>query len=135
MTTADPVRIRTADLGPDLLGEWDPNTRTIWLHRDLSPAQRRCTLAHELVHAMRDDEGCHDDVLDAHQETVVRKITARLLISADALADRIAWTLEHSELAEDLAVDVATLYDRLRWLTPAEIEQIEMRIARIERAA
>lgn len=135
MTTADPVRIRTTDLGPNLLGEWDPNSRTIWLHRELTPPQRRCTLTHELVHALRDDEGCHDDVLDARQETVVRKITARLLISVDQLAEHIAWTVEHSELAEDLDVDLDTLYDRLRWLTPAEIEQVEARIARIERAA
>ena len=132
---SDPVRIRVADLGDGILGEWDPNTRIIWLHERLSPRQLRCTLGHELVHAMRDDEGCLDPVLDAHQETVVRKITARLLIPLDRLAATVMETLEEREAAEDLNVDMNTLIDRLRWLTATEKVQIERRIAALERVA
>jgi Zn-dependent peptidase ImmA (M78 family) len=127
--------VRCADLGDDLMGEWDPDTMTVWLHRDLSAAQLRCTLAHELVHAMRGDERCRDGVLDARQEAAVRRLTARLLIPVPRLAAALAWTHDEHELAAELHVDLDTLHARREHLTAAERTELLDLIARTERAA
>lgn len=134
MGEVGPVTIQTADLGT-VDGVWDPDTRTIWLHRDLTPAQRRCTLAHEVIHAARGDEKCADHVLTARQERLVDEIAARLLIPLDALADALATDPHEPALCEALHVDVPTLAARLRYLTAEEVVHLQTRIQRIEHVA
>jgi Zn-dependent peptidase ImmA (M78 family) len=128
------VTVRTADLGP-LLGQWDPETRTIWLHHDLTPAERRCTLAHELVHALRGDERCATDILTERQEATVRRLTAEILIPLPRLTEALRWCRDDHELAEELEVDLDTVIARRESLTPAEIDLLQTLIARLERAA
>lgn len=77
--TPDGIDIRYRDLG-DNAGAWDPDTGIIWIHHNLAQAEHRCTLIHEVVHAMRGDEKCHDAVLNQRQERAVDRIAARILI-------------------------------------------------------
>lgn len=133
MTVAT-VTIRTKDLG-DLAGAWDPDTRTIWLHRDLTPAARRCTLQHELIHAARGDEKCDDHVLDARQERLVDEMAAILLIDLDDLADALVWSSGKAEMCAVLNVDRPTLTARLRYLSDAEHAYLSTRMARVEHIA
>lgn len=128
------VTVRTADLG-DLDGAYDQNTRTIWLHEDLSPAGRRCTLTHELIHAAREDVRCEDHVLNARQERLVDEMAAILLIELDDLADAMAWCSGKAEMCSVLNVDRDTLDTRLRYLAFDDHRYIEARIALIEHAA
>lgn len=132
---ADVVVVRCADLGDDLMGEWVQDTMTIWLDHRLTPAQRRCTLAHELVHAMRGDRRCEDSVLNARQEAAVRRLTARLLVPLPRLAAALAWTQDEHELAAELHVDLDTLHARREHLTADERAELLDLIARTERAA
>lgn len=135
MTTApDRIEIRTRDLG-DLAGAWDPDTRTIWLHHDLTGAEYRSTLAHELVHALRGDERCATHELNERQEALVDRIAATLLVPLDQLVDGLRWCYSDRELAEYLSVDLDTVRTRLTRLTDAETAYINARLDSIERAA
>lgn len=113
------ITVRYDDLG-DTLGYCDTHTRTIWLHEAMGTTQRRCTLAHELIHLQRG--GLPDDpVAAAEEEQLVDRITARLLIPhLDELADVLSHTGSHREAARVLHVDVATLAARLLHLDPGE---------------
>lgn len=83
-------------------------------------AERRSTLAHELVHAERRDEPCGSIVLDARQELVVSKLAARRLIPIRDLGEALAWASSVHEAADELWVDEDTLRVRLAHLHPSE---------------
>ncbi|MDD2859009.1 MAG: ImmA/IrrE family metallo-endopeptidase [Candidatus Nanopelagicales bacterium] len=134
MARVETVTIRTADLG-DVDGMWDPDTRIIWLHQDLTPAERRCTLAHEIIHAARGDEHCRDHVLNARQERLVDEIASRLLIPLDLLADALVWCHDDAQLCDALDVDLDTLDARRRFLTLEERHYLSARISTIEHVA
>lgn len=90
---------------------------TIWLHRGLSQAERRCTLTHELLHV---------EMPDASEATIELE-TARRLITLDQLVDAFSW-LRHpgiSALADHLWVDQQTAATRMRNLDPIEVATIE----------
>lgn len=61
---------------------------TITLHPLLTQAERRSTLAHELVHLERGPAPPH---LTAREELLVEEIAARRLVDLDDLADAIVW--------------------------------------------
>ena len=122
------------DLG-DLFGAWDPDTRIIWLHHDLTQAERRSTLAHEIIHALRGDEPCADSVLDHRQELVVSRIAARILISLESFAAALSVCRNDHELAEELNVDIDTIPAMWDSLTRAEVEYVESLMLVIEEAA
>ena len=91
--------------------------RTIWLHSELTQAERRCTLTHELLHV---------EMPDAAEDHVERE-TARRLITVDQLVDAFQW-LRHPDvhsLADHLWVDPQTAANRMRHLDPIEVAQIE----------
>jgi Zn-dependent peptidase ImmA (M78 family) len=134
MGEVGPVTIQTADLGT-VDGVWDPDTRTIWLHRDLTPAQRRCTLAHEVIHAARGDEKCADHVLTARQERLVEEIASRLLVPLPALADALTHSSDEGALCEELHVDAATLRSRLSYLTLDERRFLREHLEKVEHVA
>lgn len=134
MAKVETVTVRTADLG-HRDGLWDPDTRTIWLHYDLTPAQRRCTLAHEVIHAARGDEKLHDHVLTARQERLVDEIAARLLIALDDLADALRWCGSDGHLCEVLNVDSPTLAARMQHLTEEERDYLRVRLSLLEHIA
>lgn len=82
-------------------------------------AQRRSTLAHELVHDERRVFPV-DRVLRAREELTVERIAARRLIALDHLVDVLRWTRSTGEVAAELWVDVPMLKALGRSLTDAE---------------
>jgi hypothetical protein len=109
---------------PGRLGQWCQRTMTMTLHPEQSQRQRRCTVAHELIHAERGHYGaCHSTV-----DRAVHAEAARRLISLDELVDALLWSQDEQELAEDLWVDVATVMTRLEGLTEYERVEIDRRL-------
>lgn len=104
---------------------------TIILHPLLTQAERRSTLAHELVHLERGPAPPH---LAAREELIVEEIAARRLVDLDDLADAIAWHDGHAHdgMAEDLWVDRAILLARIRALNDEERAHINTIMARKE---
>lgn len=96
-------------------------------------AERRSTLAHELVHAERRDEPCGSLVLDARQESVVSQLAARRLIPIRALGEALAWSDCIDEIADELWVDRFTVRVRLEHLHPAERAYLKRRLEQHER--
>lgn len=93
-------------------------------------AQRRSTLAHELVHDERRVFPT-DRVLRAREELTVERIAARRLIQLDALVDALLWARDARETAAELWVDLPMLVTFIRSLTDTERtwinEQMEAR--------
>ncbi|GAB2613823.1 hypothetical protein GCM10027067_26750 [Pseudactinotalea suaedae] len=124
------VRLEWSRLRPGLLGATD-GEGVVVLHPEQSQRQRRCTLAHELAHVKLGHTGSCGPVEDAQ----ARDLAARWLIPIEALLDALRWTRDWEELADELWVDVATLQDRLDWLTDDEREQVVALNQEIERGA
>lgn len=99
---------------------------TIVLHPDMLQVERRCTLAHELVHVdMGHTSGCN-----TAEERAVQAETARRLIPLHRLADTLAWALSHDEAADELWVTPEVLTDRIEHLTPEELAWLEQHTER-----
>jgi hypothetical protein len=128
------ISVHTAALPPPPMGLWDESTRTVWLHRDLTSAERRSTLAHELVHAERGDVPCGDPVLDTRQELRVESEAARRLLPLPLLSDVLRWARDPREAAAELDVDPAMLAVRLADLTAAERARLRATIGRVDAA-
>lgn len=128
------VTITVANLEPGMLGWWDGDVEPageIVVSRASSQAERRCTVRHEWGHGQRGDRLAAADewpdpsLLEIKDDNIVRRETARDMITLDALADALVWSQDETEVAEDLWVDIATLRDRLRTLTQAESDGLE----------
>ncbi|AXK77196.1 MULTISPECIES: ImmA/IrrE family metallo-endopeptidase [Mycobacteriaceae] len=100
--------------------------KRIWLDKRLNQAERRCTLAHELVHIERGPVP-PDPEMAALEEEIVDEIASRRLIAGDDLIATIrecpsgglqAWAFR-------LWVDTPMLTARLKTLRANEIEAIE----------
>jgi hypothetical protein len=96
----------------------------IWICRRLNQAQRRSTLAHELIHIERglppnDPRGL------AREERLVSELAARRLITLQDLTAALKWSREPAELADALWVDADTLKARMQSLDPIEVAQLE----------
>lgn len=91
-------------------------------------AERRSTLAHELVHLEREQPPPH---LTDYEELIVEEIAAR------RIADAILWHdgNAHDDLADDLWVDRAILVARIRALDHEDRAYIERIVARREGSA
>lgn len=98
--------------------------RRIWLARGLTQAERRCTLTHELVHRER-GRVPDDPAAAAAEERIVEEISARRLITLQALTDGLRWSRDPRELADHLWVDEPTLSTRMTTLDPFEVSQLE----------
>lgn len=73
------------NIGNNLIGIFDLATNTIILERNATYRQKKCALAHELVHwYYGDEDGEH--ILKAKAETRTRHVTARLLINSSEYA-------------------------------------------------
>lgn len=96
--------------------------RVIWLDKNLQQVERRCALAHELVHIEFGHDGCQRPCIE-HQVNVE---TARRLITIADLCRHLAWARSPQELAEDLWVTTEVLTDRLQSLTPDETVQLSL---------
>ncbi|MEV8180299.1 ImmA/IrrE family metallo-endopeptidase [Specibacter sp. NPDC078692] len=96
--------------------------RVIWLDKRLQQDERRCALAHELVHMERGHDGCQSPGIE-YQVCVE---TARRLILIEDLCSSAAWARSHQEHAEDLWVTPEVLTHRLTSLTPNETAQLSL---------
>ncbi|MDO5533199.1 MAG: ImmA/IrrE family metallo-endopeptidase [Propionibacteriaceae bacterium] len=91
--------------------------RTIWLARGLSQRERRCTLAHELVHV---DWG-HTEGQPANVEAAVNAEAARrLLPDLGTIGRALAWARTLDEAALELWVTREILVARLDALDDSE---------------
>jgi hypothetical protein len=104
----------------DLLGTWCERTKTITLHPDQNQAERRCTAAHELLHAERGDTSC---------DWRTHRDAARLLIDVHDLGEALAYYGDDlTQVAEELWVDEDTLRVRLDHLHPSERGYLQRRL-------
>lgn len=99
-------------------------TRTLTLDPRQLQVERRCTLAHELVHIARGPVP-DDDWLAAREEAAVEQQTARELISLDTLLDALKWSRDPHEVADLCWVTVEVLTTRIQHLHPAERHFLE----------
>ncbi|ANW67619.1 hypothetical protein BCA37_10530 [Mycobacterium sp. djl-10] len=99
---------------------------TILIDQDQLQAERRCTVAHELVHDERRIFPA-DPVMHAKEETLVERTAARRLIAMPDLVDamRACSTRLSDELAEHLWVDPPMLEARMSALDPVEVAELE----------
>lgn len=112
-----------------VMGEADHEAQTVSLRRGLSYEERRCTLLHELLHLER---GPALTTTCDRDEDAVRRTTARLMLpSVRQLGEALAWAHDEREAADELAVDVGVLRDRLRWLHPSERHYLTRRLAEV----
>lgn len=115
-------------LPDDEMGRWIPDRQTIVLDDRLDQAERRCTLVHEMVHHVSGDHAGLAPELAEMQERICLERTARLLITTPALADAMRWSPHIDEIAEQLWVDEATVWNRLDHLTAEETAYLRSRI-------
>jgi hypothetical protein len=92
-------------------------------------AERRSTIAHEVEHITR---GPAHVGYERREELAVCRATAKRLITFEALVDAMVWSGDEYELAAELWVDVGTVRDRLRSLSPWESAEISRRMERAE---
>lgn len=98
------------------------STQKISLREDLSQADRRSALLHEIEHLVGGPaiRGYVDQ-----DEQAVRARAARWLIPFENLAEAMVWAGDEYELAEELWVDVFTVRERLNGLTAGESAELE----------
>lgn len=104
-------------------------TATISLRRGMTLAERRSTIAHEIEHITR---GPAQVGYERREELAVCRAAAKRLITFEALVDAMVWSGDEYELAAELWVDVGTVRDRLRSLSPWESAEISRRMERAE---
>lgn len=117
------------DLPEGLLGLTVWESKTVFLTTGMLQVERRCTIAHETAHI---EAGPPAPGLRERQELQVRRTTCRrLLPNVHAIADALVWSRgDVHQAADELWVDVATLQDRLEFMThPAEREILRRRLA------
>lgn len=110
----------------DKLGRTNWHDRTITLDPDQDQAQRRSTLAHELVHVERGPIG--NVHYRPREERLVDAVAARRLIGIRDLGEALAWAHNLAEAADELWVDESMLRARLEHLHPAERHYLRRRL-------
>lgn len=108
---------------------WEPDHRVILIDRRLGQAARRSRLAHELAHIDRGDERCAHgpdaDRLNRRQERYADELAARRLIPFERLLTVLQVDQDEHQHAQELGVDLATLFARIRAVTPTERDRLE----------
>lgn len=125
------VRVVIESMPDDLLGEVRDGGRLIALRAGTSGAQRRCTLAHEIVHLERGILDCGPWL--QREESLVHACVAQRLIPLSSLIMAIrdlGGTDDHGALAQLLDVDSETLHLRLRQITSSERRVLRRALAR-----
>lgn len=119
LTSRPQLDLCWGDLPPGQLGATDG--RHIWIATGLTIRERRCTLAHELVHI---DLGLVSDVTWASEQRV-RDVTARrLLPDIDAVASALAGGVDMATASDELWVTEDILTDRLSNLNDEESDHL-----------
>lgn len=106
------------------MGYCDTDARTIVINTQLTARQRRSTIVHEIIHALRGDT---DDNPEA--EAIVARDTARELVPLVALVNALARSSNISDLLDSLDVDHGVLRTRIRNLTDDEASAIRRVLA------
>lgn len=102
-------------------GLWDADRRLVMLRDDLDPVAKRCTLAHEVVHAARGiPRHGMPPLVGVIDEATAEVAAARLLICANDLITVALSGATLPEAAAHLHVDLQMLKARLRGLDPLE---------------
>ena len=109
----------TDDLPPDRLAETN-GIDEIRMRRRLLQVERRCSLAHELIHLERRDLGECSPAVEAE----VTREAARRLIPWDRLLGAVRWARSERELAEELWVTIPILQARTEALHADELMEI-----------
>ena len=101
------------------------STQEIFLRTDLTQAERRSVLLHEIEHL------AGGPAVRGYRDLDERDTTARAcrwLIPIEALLDGLIYCRDDVELAEHLWVDLKTVQARLTGLTAAETEWLNERM-------
>lgn len=98
---------------------------TIWLCKNLTQAERRSTLTHELIHV---DRGAVAPVHVTREELYVDTLAARRLIPLPALLNALRETNNDYKLADELWTDVHTVRVRRENLNPRERAWLAQRL-------
>lgn len=112
-------------------GWWMHDLQAIALDSRLGRVERRTVLAHELVHAERQDRNCHyvgpdGGRLARRQEVHADRVAAERLITLDDLLDALqVHPYDPDQVAEQLDVTPDALRARLQALTAEEEQHIE----------
>lgn len=131
---------RMRDLGPSWRLEWtsglavdeygftDHDGQTIYLRAGMSYEERRCTIAHEVEHALRGPVS--EDRELAEELLIDRRVSRLLLPSMRDLCDALTFhSAQLERAASDLAVDPLTLEVRLSSMWQRERDYYERRMA------
>lgn len=113
--------LKFAPLPDGQLGETCFVSQTITLAPGQTQAQRRSTIAHEVIHAERP---VFLESLRDKEEHWVTVEAARRLIAFEDLLVALRWARSVHELAEELWVDEGTVRARLAHLHPSERTKI-----------
>ena len=119
--------LRVAHLPRGRMGYVDLRAHAVVIDRTLLQVERRCTIAHELVHIERGPVPA-DPWLGLREERAVEREAAKRLIGLDALADALAWSAWPDEVADELWVDVQTLNARVAGLSRSERAWLSQRL-------
>lgn len=109
---------------------WFPRPRIIAMHADLRGKRWRCSIVHELCHAILDHPAaCGVDFFDQRVETEADELAARILMpSLDEIADELATTCHHGHAAANLGVILDLLEVRLGALNDFERRYVSRRV-------
>lgn len=115
-----------ARLPIEIIGLTDFPVRAVTLDRNLSQAERRCTIAQEVEHIRRGPVPSEPVLAAREGPRWTRRSRARRLIDLHRLGEALAWagTIEEGEMW----VDVDTLRVRLDHLHPCEVHFLRRRI-------
>lgn len=118
-------------------GRWFPGPREIVIDKTLRRLKSRCTLAHELAHAVLNHGPCGGgDLFDYRRELEADQFAARLMLDdLEYLADTLAVTCGVGHAAAELRVTVDLLDTRLSTLTDEERVYIDERVWRHDEMA
>lgn len=120
------VRLRWAHLPDEMFGYTNYEANEVVLAHDLTQAERRCTIAHEVEHILRGPVPPH--LIEREEKAVDRNVARLLLPNIDEVADALAWANDIVTAAEELWVDEGTLKARLTYLHPAERAYLKNRL-------
>lgn len=111
----------------EIVGLIDHHHRRITLDPRQTQAERRSTIAHELVHAER-GPAPRCPWWEAREERITDAVAARRLIGLHQLGEALAWSSDLDEVADELWVDVPTVEARLAHLRPGELRYLTRRL-------
>lgn len=95
-------------------------------------ADRRCDANHEWHHHDRGPLPAGSTKQDRDlEERIIEVISARELITIEALGEAMAWTSDMAEVAEELWVDLPCLWARLSSLTLEERTFLDRRVYKV----